>query len=330
MTKLITSAQIGEAAACIRDGGTVVFPTETVYGLGADACNDAAVEKIFAAKGRPADNPLIVHIAEKSDICKLARTVSPEAQTLMDVFWPGPLTLVYPKTGMVGTLVTAGLPTVAVRMPSNEIARALIAQSGCFIAAPSANRSGSPSPTVLRHVAADLDGRVDYIIDGGSCEIGLESTVVDVSGDAPELLRPGKISPEELRAYVPDLKISAGILQEVARPKCPGMKYTHYSPKADVIVVEGQPDAVHAYIAAHVTAKDGVLAYRGGTYDTAKLVIDAGADMTAYAEGLFYNLRVFDEQGAATIYAAFTQEPGIGLAVKNRLYKAAGHHVIHV
>lgn len=330
MTKVITRAQMDEAAACIKAGGTVVFPTETVYGLGADACNETAVAKIFAAKGRPADNPLIVHIADRTDVYRLAREVSGAAQTLMDAFWPGPLTLVFPKTALAGALVTAGLDTVAVRMPANEIARELIQTSGCFIAAPSANRSGSPSPTVLRHVVADLDGRVDYIIDGGGCEIGLESTVVDVSGDVPELLRPGKITPEELKALLPDLRISEGILREVARPKCPGMKYTHYSPKADVIVIEGQPAAVQKYIAAHVTAQDGVLAYRGGTYETAKLVIDAGADMTAYAEGLFYNLRVFDEQGVKTIYAAFAQEPGMGLAVKNRLYKAAGHHVVHV
>lgn len=330
MTKIITRAQMDEAAVCIKAGGTVVFPTETVYGLGADACNETAVAKIFAAKGRPADNPLIVHIADRTDVYRLAREVSDAAQTLMDAFWPGPLTLVFPKTALAGALVTAGLDTVAVRMPANEIARELIQTSGCFIAAPSANRSGSPSPTVLRHVVADLDGRVDYIIDGGGCEIGLESTVVDVSGGVPELLRPGKITPEQLKALLPDLHISEGILREVARPKCPGMKYTHYSPKADVIVIEGQPAAVQKYIAAHVTAQDGVLAYRGGAYETAKLVIDAGADMTAYAEGLFYNLRVFDEQGVKTIYAAFAQEPGMGLAVKNRLYKAAGHHVVHV
>lgn len=330
MTKIITRGQIDEAAACIKAGGTVVFPTETVYGLGADACNESAVAKIFAAKGRPADNPLIVHIADRADVHKLAQTVSPAAQAMMNAFWPGPLTLVFSKTALVGPLVTAGLDTVAVRMPSNEIARELIAGSGCFIAAPSANLSGSPSPTVLRHVAADLDGRVDYIIDGGGCEIGLESTVVDVSGDVPELLRPGKITPEELWVLVPDLKISKGILQEVERPKCPGMKYTHYSPKADVVVVEGRPEAVQSYIASRVTDADGVLSYHCGTFENARLVIDAGADMAAYAEGLFYNLRVFDEQGVSTIYAAFTQEPGIGLAVKNRLYKAAGHHVIRV
>lgn len=330
MTKVIGFAQIDEAAACICNGGTVVFPTETVYGLGADACNEMAVAKIFAAKGRPADNPLIVHIADAADVYKLALSVSQTAKQLMEAFWPGPLTLVFQKTPLTGRMVTAELDTVAVRMPSNETARELITKSGCFIAAPSANRSGSPSPTVLRHVVADLDGRVDYIIDGGGCEIGLESTVVDVSGDVPELLRPGKITPEQLRKIAPELRISSGILREVERPKCPGMKYTHYSPKAAVIVVEGEPEAVHAYIAAHVTGRDGVLSYHTAPFDGAKLVIDAGADMTAYAEGLFYNLRVFDEYGVATIYAAFAQEPGMGLAVKNRLYKAAGHHVVYV
>lgn len=327
MTKIITADNIDEAAKCIAEGGTVVFPTETVYGLGADALNDDAVRSIFAAKGRPADNPLIVHIANREDVYKLASSVSNDAEKLMDKFFPGPLTLIMPKSDTVGGVVTAGLDTVAIRMPSNPIAHELIEKSGCFIAAPSANLSGSPSPTVARHVIDDMNGRVDYIIDGGSSEVGLESTVVDVSGDTPEILRPGKITYEQLKEIVPDIIINKGILKETDKPKSPGMKYKHYSPKADVTVVMGQKDNVRKFIKSRIIDKVGVLTYKGGTYDGA-FVINAGDDMEEYANGLFYNLRLFDEHGVDTVYAEFVDEGGIGLAVKNRLFKSAGHKTV--
>ena len=327
MTKIITADNLEEAAQCIANGGTVVFPTETVYGLGADALNDDAVRSIFAAKGRPADNPLIVHIACREDVYKLTSRVSDDAEKLMDKFFPGPLTLIMAKSECVGGVVTAGLDTVAIRMPSNPIAHELIKKSGCFIAAPSANLSGSPSPTVARHVIDDMNGRVDYIIDGGSSEVGLESTVVDVSGDVPEILRPGKITFEELRDVVPDIIINKGILQETDKPKSPGMKYKHYSPKADVTVVMGSKDNIRKYIESRITDKVGVLTYKGGTYDGA-FVIDAGNNMEEYANGLFYNLRLFDENGVDTVYAEFADEGGIGLAVKNRLFKSAGHKTV--
>ena len=327
MTKIITADNLDEASRCIANGGTVVFPTETVYGLGADALNDDAVRSIFTAKGRPADNPLIVHIACREDVYKLTSRVSDDAEKLMDKFFPGPLTLIMEKSECVGGVVTAGLDTVAVRMPSNPIAHELIKKSGCFIAAPSANLSGSPSPTVARHVIDDMNGRVDYIIDGGSSEVGLESTVVDVSGDVPEILRPGKITFEELREVVPGIIINKGILEETDKPKSPGMKYKHYSPKADVTVVMGSRDNIHKYIESRITDKVGVLTYKGSTYDGA-FVIDAGDSMEEYANGLFYNLRLFDENGVDTVYAEFADEGGIGLAVKNRLFKSAGHKTV--
>ncbi len=330
MTKIITADNIDEAAQCIRNGGLVVFPTETVYGLGADALNDEAVSAIFAAKGRPADNPLIVHIADKKDIYKLASCVSQTAKMLIEAFFPGSLTLIVKKSDIIGGVVTAGLDTVAVRMPSNPIANELIRKSGCFIAAPSANLSGSPSPTVVRHVVEDMNGRVDYIIDGGSSEIGLESTVVDVSGDVAEILRPGKITYEQLKELVPDIRLGSGILEETDKPKSPGMKYKHYSPKADVTVVCGKKDNVRRYITEKINAESdcGVLTYKGGSYDGA-FVIDAGNNMEEYGVSLFYNLRLFDENGVHTVYAEFADEGGVGLAVKNRLFKSAGYKVVY-
>jgi len=328
MTRIITADNIDEAAKCIKNGGTVVFPTETVYGLGADALNDDAVRSIFTAKGRPADNPLIVHIAHIEDVYKLTSYQSDDAKKLMDAFFPGCLTLIMKKSDLVGGVVTAGLDTVAIRMPSNPIAHELIKKSGCFIAAPSANLSGSPSPTVARHVIDDMNGRVDYIIDGGASEVGLESTVVDVSGDVPEILRPGKITYEELKKVVPDIIINKGILKETDKPKSPGMKYKHYAPKADVTVVMGSKDNVRKYIESKITNGVGVLTYKGGTYNGA-YVINAGNSMEEYANGLFYNLRLFDEHGVNTVYAEFADEGGIGLAVKNRLFKSAGHKTVN-
>lgn len=329
MTKIITADNIDEAAHCIRNGGTVVFPTETVYGLGADALNEKALLSIYAAKGRPADNPLIVHIADKKDVEKLASEVSETAKKLIDRFFPGSLTLIMKKSDIVGKVVTAGLDTVAIRMPSNPIANALIKKSGCFIAAPSANLSGSPSPTTVEHVIDDMNGRVDYIIDGGSSEIGIESTVVDVSGDCAEILRPGKTTYEELKQIVPDIKINGGILKETEKPKSPGMKYKHYAPRAEVVVVMGEKNNVRRYILERISNDKacGVLTYKGGSYEGA-FVSDAGSNMEEYAAGLFYKLRLFDEKGVKTIYAEFAEEGGIGLAVKNRLFKAAGHRVV--
>lgn len=331
-TKIITAENIPAAAECIKNGGTVVFPTETVYGLGADAFSDDAVDKIYKAKGRPGDNPLIVHISDKSQLSLLTSQVSPNAQLLIDNFWPGPLTIIFPKLPTVGGKVTAGLDTVAVRFPSNSIARELIAKSGTLIAAPSANLSGSPSPTVCSDVIDDLDGRVDYIIDGTGCEIGLESTVVDVSSDKTVILRPGAVTLEMIAKLIPDAELDAGLIDAHTVPKCPGLKYTHYSPKAEVIVVQGDKAGRKAYIQSQICSHPdcGVLTYKGGSYAGAKLILDAGDDMTAYAHNLFSHLRTFDKHNVRTVYAEFALEHGMGTAVRNRLYKAAGHNIIEV
>ncbi len=332
MTKIVTKNEIIDASLCIKEGGTVVFPTETVYGLGADGMNADAVKKIFIAKGRPSDNPLILHIAEREDLDILVKNISDTAKKMMDKYWPGPLTLIFQKSENIIKEVCAGLDTVAVRMPSNPIARELIRFSDTQIAAPSANLSGSPSPTVTKHVIDDLNGRVDYIIDGEDCEIGLESTVVDVSGEHPVILRPGGITLEELQKIAPDTTLDDALLKEVEKPKCPGMKYTHYSPKAKVIVVEGDKESVRRYIQSKIddcTEKIGVLSYFENSYNRAE-IIDAGQNMNEYAKGLFYNLRHFDELGVKLVYAEFKETDGIGLAVKNRLYKAAGHNVIKI
>lgn len=322
------------AAKCLRDGGLVVFPTETVYGLGADSANSRAIDNIYKAKGRPNDNPLIVHIASSSDVSSLAREVKPYAKILMEKYWPGPLTLIFKKQACVIDRVTAGLDTVAVRCPSNAIARELIQKSGVFVAAPSANLSGSPSPTAYNHVKDDMDGRVDYIVNGDGCEIGLESTVVDVSGEYPVILRPGAITLGMLKEVHPDSCIDPAVLKDhfTAKPKCPGMKYTHYSPKADVIVVCGLKEKRADYINSQLnTLKNaGVMTYGGTDFPKAKCVLSAGNTMDEYGHSLFFNLRSFDENGVDTVFAEFEIEEGIGEAVKNRLYKSAGYNIVNV
>ncbi|MBQ4528764.1 MAG: threonylcarbamoyl-AMP synthase [Clostridia bacterium] len=329
-TKIVTKEYIPEAAKCLNEGGTVVFPTETVYGLGADAFNADAVKKIFVAKGRPGDNPLIIHISDISQLPLLAKEIPDNAVLLAKEFWPGPLTMIFKKTPQVINEVTAGLDTVAVRYPSNLIAHDLIEQSMTVIAAPSANLSGSPSPTVCSDVVDDLNGRVDYIIDGTGCEIGLESTVVDVSDEKVTILRPGAITLEMIREFVPNATLDGGLIDNDKIPKCPGLKYTHYSPNADVIVVQGNMDNVRKYISCRVSPDIGVITYKGGDYPGAGLVLNAGDNMTSYAHNLFTYLRRFDKNNIKTVYAEFSVEDGIGVAVRNRLYKACGHKIIEV
>ena len=332
MTKIVKSDDLSDAAECLKNGGTVVFPTETVYGLGGDAFNDSAIDKIYKAKGRPSDNPLIVHIADKDRLTYLVSEVSDDAKKLIDRFWPGPLTIIFPKADRVHLRVTGGLNPVAVRFPSNPTAQELIKKSGVFVAAPSANLSGSPSPTVCRHVIDDLNGRVDYIIDGESSEIGLESTVIDMTGTVPSILRPGGVTLEDIRTVLPNAVMDKGLVSANERPKCPGMKYKHYSPKADVEVVMGDKKNVREYITKQLeTEKNaGVMTYKGGDYENAVCILSAGDDMSEYAAKLFYNLRVFDEYGVSKIFAEFASEDGIGYAVRNRLYKAAGNNITEV
>lgn len=318
----------------IKAGGLVSFPTETVYGLGANAFDKKAALDVFKAKGRPADNPLIVHVNSVEEAETVVCNMPEAAKKLYKKFSPGPLTVIMQKACEIPYEVTAGLETVAVRIPSHPIARELIKQSGVPIAAPSSNLSGKPSPTIAEYVIKDMNGRIDAIIDGGGCEVGLESTIVDVSGERPVLLRPGGITFNELAAVLPDLIIDEHILKSVAadeRPKCPGMKYKHYAPDAEVYVVEGKKECVEEKIKLlleeNKSVKTGVLSV-GKTDCNADVVLDAGGDNIEYANRLFTALREFDRQNVKIVFAEFCTEDDHALAVKNRLYKSAGGRVI--
>lgn len=313
---------LSQAADVIKQGGLVAFPTETVYGLGADTFNPDAVKNIFKAKGRPMDNPLISHIADIGELERFAREIPDSAIKLANEFWGGPLTLILKKREGIPDCVTAGLDTVAVRLPSHSVANALIKLSQTPIAAPSANLSGSPSPTTAQHCIKDLDGRVDMIIDGGNSMIGIESTVVDLSGEIPVVLRPGMISPEDMKAIVGEV-IYGGEASEA--PKCPGMKYKHYSPDAQVYVLED----IKEYKKYENHGKICVIAKNASDMDIdADIVYDAGENDVQYAARIFYLLRKADEDGAKVVFAQMPQNCGIGIALRNRLFKSAGGRVI--
>ena len=313
---------LSQAADVIKHGGLVAFPTETVYGLGADTFNPDAVANIFKAKGRPMDNPLISHIAEVGELERFAREIPDTAVKLAEEFWGGPLTVILKKRAGIPDAVTAGLDTVAVRLPSHSIANALIRLSGTAIAAPSANLSGSPSPTTARHCIQDLDGRVDMIIDGGDSIIGIESTVVDLTGEVPVILRPGMISPDDMRSVIGDVMYGGEVK---GAPKCPGMKYTHYSPNAEVFIC----DDINNFEKVDDTKKTCVIAKSVKDKNfNADIVYDAGETDKEYAARLFYLLRKADEDGAEIVYAEMPGNSGIGIALYNRLYKSAGGRVI--
>ena len=321
-------ASIRRAAALLRAGELVAFPTETVYGLGADALNAEASARIFAAKGRPADNPLIAHIAGESGLAGLiAGEPCACARKLMRAFWPGPMTLIFPKSPRVPREVTAGLDTVAVRMPSHPVARALIRAAQTPIAAPSANRSGRPSPTTAAHVLEDMEGRIPLILDGGPCEVGLESTVVDVTGARPRILRPGGVTLEMLEGVVGDVDVDEGVLHQLqagSQARSPGMKYKHYAPKGEVTIVTG-PRAAQE-IARLYDAADGraaILAFSQADYGARRVYRLKNAPGE-----LFAALRQLDEDGMETIYAEDVPTTGVGLAVMNRLMRAAAFRVV--
>lgn len=329
-------------AAALAAGETVAFPTETVYGIGANALDGSAVMKIFAAKGRPADNPLIVHVASREEVLPLVEGISPMAEKLMDAFWPGALTLILPKSASVPMGVTAGLKTVAVRMPSHPVAKRLIELSGCPVAAPSANLSGKPSPTCGEDVVTDLFGRVSVIIMGEDASIGLESTVVDMTAEEPVVLRPGGVTLEAIQAVAGcgryDDKLNAQ-LQKGEQPKSPGMKYTHYAPEAEVTVFLGEIEALRAALKDRVAdaisrgVKPGVMtvAEVGRDFDGAEVIeIGSFAQPETAAAQLFRVLRAFDRHGVQEVYAVGFEETGIGKAIMNRLIKAAGHRVVQL
>ena len=338
----IDRAQIRAAGEILRKGGLVAFPTETVYGLGGDAFNPESSRKIYAAKGRPSDNPLIVHICRIEDLEKVALEVTPEALRLAEAFWPGPLTMILPKRPEVPDETTGGLQTVAVRFPSNRIAQALIDAGGGFIAAPSANRSGRPSPTLAQYCREDLDGRVEMIIDGGQVGLGLESTIIDLTEGMPVILRPGFVTWEKLQEVLGN--VDAGSLvpgpeTENSAPKAPGMKYRHYAPKGELTVVDGPAEKVTAYINEQIRGlrsagvRTGVICTQETkeAYD-ADLVKSAGSrqDESSIARELFRILREFDDEGASRIYAESFDTTGVGRAVMNRLLKAAGGNVVRL
>lgn len=323
---------VKQAALILQEGGLVAFPTETVYGLGADALNPKAVEKIFIAKGRPADNPLIAHIADRKDVNKLAAEVPKEAELLMNEFWPGPLTIILKKKKIVPDIVTAGLDTIAIRMPSHKVALALIKEAKTPIAAPSANLSGKPSPTDANHVIEDMLGKVDVIIDSGSCDIGVESTVIDMTVKPPLILRPGGLPKEEIEKVLSRV----GKEEKSDKPKSPGMKYKHYAPKAEVIVVEGNKEKVKEKIKALVDEqkkkgkKVGVIATAKEHRFDADVVKYVGNTEKEVAKKIFKALRDFDREDIHIIIAEGIEEKGIGEAVMNRLRKAAGYNIIEL
>lgn len=327
-------SDIETAGELLRAGELVAIPTETVYGLAANALDPTAVAAIFEAKGRPQDNPLIVHIADIDDWYRLSDGVSDAAKALAEAFWPGPLTVILPRSPIVPSIVSAGLPTVAVRMPSHDTARAIIKAAGVPLAAPSANLSGSPSPTTAKRVAADMDGRIAAILDGGDCAVGVESTVVSLCGEVPRLLRPGGITPEQLKTVLGEIAVDDAIVNPVKEGEAvasPGMKYKHYAPKAAVTVVKGDAARFAAFVNAR--AGDGVMAlgFDGETDGLCVPFVTYGArdDEDEQARRLFEALRIADDRGATTLYAACPREDGVGLAVYNRLLRAAAFRVVN-
>ena len=334
-------AKVQIAAEIIKKGGLVAFPTETVYGLGADALNPKAVLSLFEAKKRPLDNPPIIHVANADDVHKLAKRVPPEAELLMKRFWPGPLTLVLERSDAIPDVTVAGLDTVAIRMPKHKVALALIRESGVPIAAPSANLAGKPSPTTAQHVLDDLNGRIDAILDGGATNVGVESTVLDLSVSPPQVLRPGGTTLEALRKVLGEVHLHPFVAAEkeiaVGETRSPGMKHKHYAPKANLILVEGSISAVVEKIKE--TADDyrrkgcrvGVLATdeTAMKYD-ADVVKSLGSrfNLDAVAQNLFRLLREFDAENVDVIIAEGVPPEGIGLAVMNRLRKASGYNIV--
>ncbi|EAF3627586.1 threonylcarbamoyl-AMP synthase [Listeria monocytogenes] len=320
-----------EAAELLQNGECVAFPTETVYGLGADATNQAAIQKIYAAKGRPSDNPLIVHIARPDQMNSFVSSYPPKAIQLMEKFWPGPLTVILPlKKDSLAANVSAGLSTVGVRMPEHPVSLALINAANVPVAAPSANRSGKPSPTTADHVIEDLDGKIAGIIDGGPTGVGLESTVIDCSLEMPIILRPGGITKEQIEQVIGPVDISTNNTNETEKPKAPGMKYTHYAPKAPVYLIEGSTPFWQKEInkVEATNKKLGILATKEliDQLDTSAAVETTGSikAMDEIATSLYKGLRAFDHADVDIIFAEVYPETELGAAIMNRLEKAAG------
>ena len=339
-TKYLTENDLSQAAEIIRRGGLVGIPTETVYGLGANGLDPKAVSRIFEAKGRPQDNPLILHITDVSWLERYCKEIPLTAYKLAEAYWPGPMTMILPRKDMVPDAVTAGLDTVGMRCPSHPLCHELIRLADVPIAAPSGNTSGRPSPTTAEHMREDMDGKIDAIVDGGPCSVGVESTIIDLTCTPPRLLRPGGISLEQLRAVLGQVDVDPAVTRLLGageKPKAPGMKYRHYAPKAPVTVVSGDPKTAAEYIATHAAPEDGVICFdefmplftsRAGT----RPVMDLGpaGDKEEQARHIFDALRSFDHTRVTAIWAQCPDTEGIGLAIANRLNKAAGFQIIKV
>lgn len=334
ITDITTQSQdISSAASVIKKGEIAVFPTETVYGLGANALDGEAVKKIFEAKCRPGDNPLIVHITEIDEWRPLVRELPEKAIKLAEKYWPGPLTMILPKSDIIPLETSGGLDTVGVRCPSHPIARAFIKAAGVPIAAPSANISGFPSPTAFQYVYDDMFGRVPVLIDGGDCDFGIESTVITLATPVPRLLRPGAVTLEMLKNVLGDVDVDDAVLKPLAKgatAASPGMKYKHYSPKADITIVNGSLDEFAKYVNSHLTDADFTLVFEGEENATPLPCVTMGLkdDSLSQAHRLFDALRELDDNGAHKVFARSPSTEGVGLGVCNRLYRAAGFKII--
>ena len=324
------------AGEILKSGGLVAFPTETVYGLGGDGLHEESSRKIYEAKGRPSDNPLIVHVADMEHLEKIVKKVPKTAYKLAEAFWPGPMTMIFEKNDLVPYGTTGGLDTVAIRMPSDPIALELIRQGGGYIAAPSANTSGRPSPTTAQHVYEDLQGKIPMILDGGAVTIGLESTIVDLTEEIPTILRPGFISLDMVQAVLGEAQIDRGLIANDSNihPKAPGMKYRHYAPKADLKIVEGPMEQVISYINEQAEkGRTGIICTEEtrSRYPKGDIkCVGTRKDELSIASHLFAVLREFDEDGVEQIYSESFKAPGLGEAIMNRLLKAAGHQKVDV
>lgn len=334
VTKRYTADDVRQAAEVIQRGGLLGIPTETVYGLGANGLDPVAVAHIFEAKGRPQDNPLILHIASAAWLSRYCRNIPQTAYNLADRFWPGPMTMILERKAVVPDAVTAGLDTVGMRCPAHVLCRAIIAAADLPIAAPSGNTSGRPSPTTAQHMLEDMDGKIDGIVDGGPCSVGVESTIIDLTVDPPRLLRPGGITLEQLREALGSVDVDPAVTRLMGageQPRAPGMKYRHYAPKAPVTVVKGDPAVTAAYIRANLAPAQGVICfdeyaplYEGHVVER----LGPATDKTEQARRVFDALRAFDGTDATAIWAQCPDDHDIGLAICNRLNKAAGFHIV--
>ena len=333
-TERLTAADVERAAAILARGGLVGIPTETVYGLGANGLDPEAVAHIFEAKGRPQDNPLILHVPSAEWLARYCADIPAAAYTLAERFWPGPLTMILRRKPVVPDAVTAGLDTVGMRCPAHPVCRAIIAAAGVPVAAPSGNTSGRPSPTNMADMLEDMDGKIDGIVDGGPCAVGVESTIIDLTEEPPRLLRPGGVTLEELRDALGEVAVDPAVTRLMGageHPRAPGMKYRHYAPKAPVTVVKGDAAATAAYIRDHLGEGEGVVCfdeyaglYAGHTVEK----LGPATDKAAQARNVFDALRAFDGTDVTAIWSQCPDEGGIGLAISNRLNKAAGFHIV--